>query len=217
MIYRKDEPEMPNPTFFNLDEKKQDKIIAAALEEFAANSFAEASVAGIIEKAEIPRGSFYQYFTDLEDLYIYLLKKITERKINFIKTRLSEMEDSDTFTLLHQLYKIAVEFVEHNPRLAAVSNNFLKEDRELQQQVYEAGNKEAVDFYKMIINRGLEREEIDSQVEVELLAGVLKTLNIYLMEQYLAGTGREKHLENMEDYLARVDQALYIIENGIRR
>jgi len=208
---------MPSSTFFNLEEEKQQRITAAALEEFAANSFAEASVAGIIEKAAIPRGSFYQYFADLEDLYIYLLKEITARKINFIKTRLSKMEDADTFTLLRQLYKIAVEFVEHNPRLAAVGNNFLKEDRELQHKVYQAGDRQAVDFYKMIINRGLEREEIDSQVEVELLAGMLKNINIYLMEQYLTANGREKPLENMESYLAKVDQALLIIEKGIKK
>lgn len=64
---------MPKKTFLNLQVEKQNKVIKAAMKEFSNKPLKEASVANIIIDADIPRGSFYQYFNDIEDLYYYLL------------------------------------------------------------------------------------------------------------------------------------------------
>lgn len=67
---------MVSETFLNLNEEKQDRIIKAALEEFSKNSFNDASITSIVRKAEISRGSFYQYFGNKENLYQYLVNKL---------------------------------------------------------------------------------------------------------------------------------------------
>ena len=64
---------MPKDTFFNLDSTKRNKIIAAAKKEFIAHPLRKSRVSNIIKEASIPRGSFYQYFDDLDDLYYYVL------------------------------------------------------------------------------------------------------------------------------------------------
>ncbi len=57
----------------------------AAEEEFARVPLHEASIANIVKTAGIPRGSFYQYFEDKEDVYFYLLQEETkDRKLKFI-------------------------------------------------------------------------------------------------------------------------------------
>lgn len=69
---------MPKNTFFNLDEQKRNKIISAAKFEFTSNPLRKSRVSNIIKKARIPRGSFYQYFDDLDDLYYYVLDDVFE-------------------------------------------------------------------------------------------------------------------------------------------
>ena len=64
---------MPKDTFFNLDEAKRKKIIEAAKKEFIANPLRKSRVSNIIKTASIPRGSFYQYFEDLDDLYYFVI------------------------------------------------------------------------------------------------------------------------------------------------
>lgn len=64
---------MPTQTFFRLPEEKRNRLIGAAWEEFSAVRFSDASINRIIRGAGIPRGSFYQYFEDKEDLFFYLL------------------------------------------------------------------------------------------------------------------------------------------------
>lgn len=67
---------MPKDTFFNLDEGKRKKIIKAAKAEFLKNPLRKARVSNIVTTACIPRGSFYQYFEDLDDLYYYIVEEV---------------------------------------------------------------------------------------------------------------------------------------------
>lgn len=67
---------MPTSTFFRLDQDKQTKILNAAKEEFTKVPLEEASIANIVKSAEIPRGSFYQYFSGKEDVFYYLFEQI---------------------------------------------------------------------------------------------------------------------------------------------
>ena len=67
---------MPTETFFNLSTEKKDRILRAARKEFSSVSLKEASISNIIREADIPRGSFYQYFEGKEDLYFYYFHSI---------------------------------------------------------------------------------------------------------------------------------------------
>ncbi|MCK5761660.1 MAG: TetR family transcriptional regulator [Candidatus Izimaplasma sp.] len=67
---------MPKDTFFNLDEVKRNKIVEAAKVEFTNNPLRKSRVSNIIKKASIPKGSFYQYFEDLDDLYYYVINDV---------------------------------------------------------------------------------------------------------------------------------------------
>lgn len=63
---------MCTETFLRLPEEKRERFLEAAWEEFTHVSFAEASINQIVRRAGIPRGSFYQYFADKENLFAYL-------------------------------------------------------------------------------------------------------------------------------------------------
>lgn len=69
---------MPKQTFFNLKDEKRQRIIDAAEREFSQCPLYESSINNIIKDAKIPRGSFYQYFDDLSDLYGYYFSLILE-------------------------------------------------------------------------------------------------------------------------------------------
>lgn len=70
---------LPKPTFIKLPIDKKETLIRAAIKEFSRAPLFEASIANIIKEAGIPRGSFYQYFEDKEDLYYFLLDDSSKR------------------------------------------------------------------------------------------------------------------------------------------
>ncbi|MTD38093.1 TetR family transcriptional regulator [Erwinia sp. CPCC 100877] len=87
---------MPKPTFFHLSETKRQRLIAAAKAEFSRTTLQEASVANIVKLAEIPRGSFYQYFEDKEDLYYYYFNLLSQTNKRDIEIALKNA-DGDLF------------------------------------------------------------------------------------------------------------------------
>ncbi|MCQ2969503.1 MAG: TetR/AcrR family transcriptional regulator, partial [Clostridium sp.] len=73
---------MPTNTFFNLSTEKKDNIINAAKSEFLEYSFHDASINRIIKDAGIARGSFYMYFENKEDLFLYILDGYREEALS---------------------------------------------------------------------------------------------------------------------------------------
>lgn len=70
---------MPKQTFIKLPIDKRETLIRAAIKEFSRAPLFEASISNIVKEAGIPRGSFYQYFEDKEDLYYFLLDEYSQR------------------------------------------------------------------------------------------------------------------------------------------
>lgn len=69
---------MPTATFLNLPQGKRQKILRAAMEEFTHRPYGEVSLSSIIHAAEIPRGSFYQYFEDKTEIFYYVLQQLSK-------------------------------------------------------------------------------------------------------------------------------------------
>src|SRR5699024_12625747 len=102
---------LPRQTFFNLPEEKRDTLIHAAKNEFSRVSLYEASIANIVKEADIPRGSFYQYFEDKDDLYFYLLDKQGEELWKTLITNLKEHQ-GDLFESLLDLFHTILRMID---------------------------------------------------------------------------------------------------------
>lgn len=94
---------MPSITFFHLPEEKRERLLAAARGEFTRVPYEEASINRIIREAGIPRGSFYMYFTDKEDLFRYLMESYGEGLVQRMRERL-EWNNGDLFAALLALF-----------------------------------------------------------------------------------------------------------------
>ena len=76
---------MPRSTFCRLAPEKQERLLEAATREFSRRSFAEASINQIIKDAGIPRGSFYMYFDDKEDLFCYVMSGYVDQLLMVVR------------------------------------------------------------------------------------------------------------------------------------
>lgn len=94
---------MPSATFLNLAQEKQEKLLEAATREFSSRPYNEASINQIIKDAGIPRGSFYMYFQDKEDLFRYLMSGYLDQLMLVIEECLMRAK-GDIFRALLDLF-----------------------------------------------------------------------------------------------------------------
>ena len=89
---------MPTSTLFRLPPEKRERLMEACWGELTRARFEEVSVNRVISAAEISRGSFYQYFTDREDMIRYLLENMRRYFVGLLRDLL-ERAEGDLFAL----------------------------------------------------------------------------------------------------------------------
>ena len=94
---------MPSSTFLNLAPEKQEKLLTAAAREFTERPYNEASINQIVQAAGIPRGSFYMYFRDKEDLFRYLIQESMDALLLAFEEILRRC-GGDVFAALPEMY-----------------------------------------------------------------------------------------------------------------
>ena len=82
---------------------KAGEVVGGGTREFSHRPFNEASINQIIKEAGIPRGSFYMYFQDKEDLFRYLLKGYVDQLFMLLEEFLLR-NGGDIFQALLDLY-----------------------------------------------------------------------------------------------------------------
>lgn len=110
---------MPKETFFNLETEKRDKIIQAAINEFTTNELYKSRVSNIIKEAGIPRGSFYQYFVDIDDLFYYVIDS------EFDKVIFAGLKESEKTDDLFEFVKLSF-VIDYKSYLNDVRHSFMR-------------------------------------------------------------------------------------------
>ena len=87
----------PYPRFDKLEPERRAAIFEAALEEFIAHGFEDASLNQILEGAGISKGSFYYYFENKADLFVALISRYFDAQEMVESSGLLEASDVATF------------------------------------------------------------------------------------------------------------------------
>lgn len=208
---------MPTQTFLNLSEEKRTRIIDAAIIEFSNHQFGDVSVTKIIKKAEIPRGSFYQYFTDLKDLYKHLFDIIAEKKLRHIHKVQDSYQSSDIFDTIKKLYLGGLDFAASEPELARIGNLFYKEPESFRKEILGGLEGKTSDFYLTLLKRSYEAGEIDPNVDLEIAAFIFTIMNLSIMDFFMAKINNDELLSNKELIIDTVNKMFYILTNGVKK
>ena len=114
---------MPSQRFFNLTDEKRQRIVSAAIRELSNVSVDNLSINKIIKDAEIPRGSFYEYFEDKFDLVDYILDDFRVQMINYCEKCLDEV-GGNIFALFENLFSFILDFATEKNRFKVFQNIF---------------------------------------------------------------------------------------------
>ena len=197
---------MPKQTFFNLKDNKKEKIEQALIKEFGQASFEKASISNIIREADIPRGSFYQYFENKEDAISYIIGKFIKEEKEKIYSRLLK-NNGDIFQTSIDLYDHLIEVMSKTKNLN-LFKNILQELRKNNINAFE-DNTEIIYTITSMINKS--ELNLDNDEELIYFLKILNVITRNIAIEVLSG------LQNADNGKEILVKELEILKKGMKK
>lgn len=211
---------MPKQTFLNLSEEKRRTVINAAIEEFAAYGLENASTNRIVANSGIAKGSFYQYFEDKQDVFMYLLTVLEQEKMEYFKDKRPPGTNLDTFQYFRWMIKTGMEFNTSHPLLTQAITRVLLGEGMYYGRHFEEYRQRTTRALKAMIEKAVERGEVDPSVDVDMAVMVMETWS-NAISTYILGEGmKQKDILKWVRSPAtqeKIDKLLYVMEYGLRK
>lgn len=216
---------MPTPTFFNLPDIKREAIIKIAITEFADHDYESASITNMVKEAKIAKGSFYQYFADKKDLYLYLVDLATQQKIKFLEQVRLPYSPMEFFSYLRWLFSQSAQFDLSHPDLSRLINRAIYGDISFRIEVLQRTQAGSEAYIQHLVQRGINQGDINSNLSADLVVFVINTLANglrYFIPQQLGMTPEQLTHESLSKLdLSSVekifDELILVLQQGISK
>ncbi|MEZ5117615.1 MAG: TetR/AcrR family transcriptional regulator [Candidatus Nanopelagicales bacterium] len=181
---------MPRPTWDNLAEPRRERVLAAAMAEFAARGFSGGSLNVIAREADVAKGSLFQYFDDKLDLFAYVCD-VTSRRIRdeVVVQSLTLDPDLPVFDYLAGVLRVWVDYFRDHPveRGVTAATN-LEMDGEVRAAVREVAGRHYLEFVMPLLVAAQEHGDLRPDADLDALAASLLLLAPHLaLAPYLPG------------------------------
>ncbi len=189
---------MPKKTFHKLKDEKRERFIQVALEEFANHYYENASISRIVEKMGIAKGSFYQYFEDKKDLYLYLNEYCNQQKQKAMGN-LFQQEFEDFTKTYAQMHQASLQFDLKHPLLSAFLANVAQERHN-----QELGNlqqiirKQSMAYFQKLLTRAQAQGKLREDIPLDFLSYLLVQIGSGLRDYLLLQFGHQASDKDLE-------------------
>ena len=217
---------MPTQTFFNLPKPKRQTITDIAIAEFANHDYDSASITKIVKQAKIAKGSFYQYFEDKKELYLYLVNLANKEKLAFLQTAKPPKSKMGFFPYLRWLFSVGTQFDITHPALSQIVYRTVYGDVPFRNEVLKMTQASSTEYIKQLVQQGVKQGDVADDINPDIAAFAVITLGEGLRQYVPAQIGIDtKQLVQKgvkEDIDLKVIDKIYddlfrILEHGLSR
>ncbi|GHV37054.1 TetR family transcriptional regulator [Synergistales bacterium] len=157
-----------------LDDAKRERLIEAAIEEFAERGFDAASYNRIIEKSGLSKGSVYYYFENKDSLIATVLDEVCKRFQEVFKSLDLPTAKDEYWSVAWEYHERVIMFLSENPVVAQVMYRISKEDARAANGGSLCGaHRRLVGFMDDLLIRGRELGAVRSDLPIEVLQRVM--------------------------------------------
>lgn len=203
--------------FENLDPAKKERILNAALSEFAHKEYADASTNNIVAAAGISKGILFRYFGNKKNLYLYLYKYVREVMDEEIYSQI-DTSKGDLPSILKQLGIRKLEVLKRHPDMT----DFITQcTREKSPEVYgdianlREGRRLKLEEKLLFgnLDMTLFRPEFRNEHTVKLIRWALNGYTTELQDSYKGEDLQDLHIDELmkdyDRYVGIIRQAFY--------
>ncbi|WP_432663679.1 TetR/AcrR family transcriptional regulator [Wukongibacter baidiensis] len=192
--------------------KGKQELIEVALEQFSNRGYVKASINDILRDAGMSKGTFYYHFENKEDLYLYLIGILIEKKKNHFtrEIKAEDYKNNDFFSLLRLLTKSGMEFARENQSFYKFSERFIRErGTDIYETALKKYNFQDNEYFEYLVGDAIKRGEFREDLPEEFIKNIINYLFTHTVEI----------LNNMEmdQYEEGYDYFFKFLEGGLKR
>lgn len=204
---------MPTNQFFNLEAEKQNRIIQAAITEFAQNTYVNASTNRIVKACGISKGSLFKYFTDKEDLYFFLLDTVMWEMLRDIESDVENLS-TELFQRIIDYSALEISWYIKNPdKGRLIMSAVTEKDEEICSRMAERyGARGENIYYELLADIEGKNLKIAKEKIAELLKWVLEGFNETFLKK--ADIKKESFEQLKENYIQELSNYIEILKTG---
>lgn len=201
--------------FNNLKPEKQKQIINAAIKEFVRNGFEKASTNEIVKRANISKGSLFNYFNSKKDLYLYLIEYSSKAIVNLNEE--IDLSETDLFKRIErvalQKFYVQQKYPQAFEFLASTKQEESVEVRDIIKQRLNPIYNQAINKLYKDIDYSKFREGVDIEKAIEILNWTMFGVGEKGLKELFTfddiGRFGEKYLEEWNVYAELLKYSFY--------
>lgn len=204
---------MPKKVFVELDKDKQDRIVDAALKEFAEYGYENGSTNRIVKECGISKGSLFKYFDNKEEMYFYLIDTVYAEMAEETSVDISKMS-KDLFERVIEYSVAEISWYISHP----IEGKFLigvaaETGSEIGKKLAERYGAKSSDIYEELL-KGVDMSGFSSSRKevTDILRWVLTGFN----NSFLQSVSPNDDVEKLKkEYIRQLQKHLKVLKNGL--
>lgn len=203
---------MPKETFFNLHNEKRQRILDAAITEFAAAAYQNVTIDKIVNRARIPKGSFYQYFLNKDDIYMHIFSQVGDVKKSILESMSDRVNELQFGEFISEAYRLVENYEKKSSEILKLKNRFINEcSQDLKKEILKNEFPKSTKFIENILQLYIAKGEIDATIDIKLTAYML-TACFTNLDKYLI---LDDYQDAFPDIQILIPKILNILVKGI--
>ncbi len=163
--------------FLKLDEAKRERVLSAAINEFADKNYNNASMNVVVKAAGISKGALFKYFKSKAGLFAFVYRMALGRVKDYLKKVRDESEAEDFFTRLEKVMLAGLDFIHAHPGLAAIYYRIVfTGDSPYKREIVAEVQGESLEFIESLIQKGIDRGELSPDLNSKISAFMVEAV-----------------------------------------
>ena len=164
------------------------KILDAAIKTIAKNGFHDAQIVEISTMAGVSAGTFYKYFEDKKDLFMFLIENVGNVVINTIREQCdvkNAKSIDDVLSYINFTLKLYFDAINKNENIfLAITKSFFGPDDDIDELAWTFVDSIAVELSGTIdyaVDLGFIKKDIDSKDIAKILIGIVIQVSMIII------------------------------------
>ncbi|MFA7166834.1 MAG: TetR/AcrR family transcriptional regulator [Desulfoplanes sp.] len=182
--------------FLNLEPAKQERILNAAIHEFAEKGYDSASMNVVVKQAGISKGSLFKYFNNKTGLFTFVYRMALAQVKNYLRTVRDSTLDDPFFIRLEKIMQAGIGFIDRHPGLAKIYYRIIYTgDAPYKKEILKDIHIESQKFIESLILQAIERGELRKDLDPAIGAFMLEcVLDRFIQAHHLDFIDPSLHL-----------------------